>query len=387
MKKIKHIYNLVIWRNICLIFFMVPIISCHSNSENQKEAPKILNVIKTSDINNWLCYDSLVENLEVVKLKMDKRYFIYEAKKIIVDKDSNYFILGGTSNVVMINRQGDYVNSFGAKGKGPGEYQEARDFCIFENQHVCILAGGHIFMYDKYSGNFESAIKIQITEERTFYPEFISQADSKSFFIWDSNPSNVADFKDKFDCLIRVNEKGKVIDKIYPRKNFIIEIGHLSSSFDGGTWIRPAEGTSTLIKAKGDKVNKEYEILFEDMLAPSDFFKKERDNPYSILNEYFNSDFIKFIYNIMDNDQYLHFSCVGKDYKFYSFFINKENGKVHAGILNEKNPTLVCSDSLYFYSFYQDNETNKPLTIDSVFREKISNRTLNQSYIFKYKIK
>lgn len=361
-------------------------LSCKQNTLHVDETVgKIIQVPQTDEINNFVCYDSIINNIEVVKLREPSNIFLYKVTKLLVDENNKYYIQNGNGSVLCYNQEGEYQVSYGQQGKGPGEYIEISDFCLFNNETICILADVSIMYYDKKSGDFIK--KVKLDRNGQFYPSKISQAGENSFFIWDSNPPNVMNFDTDFLNLIKVNDKGKIIDKYFRRENFVIEIGHLRTSYDGGSWIRPYEGNNDIYKVSNDSIRKEYKIQFDNKLVPADFFRSKKQEPYVYLDEYFNSNFIKFIDNIMDTKEYFHFTFVGKDYVFYEVFFNKNTLESYIGKVSYRNPTINTTDSSHFYSYYQDIEIDSLIEMGDIFKNKITERIPNQSYIFKFTLK
>jgi hypothetical protein len=364
------------------------LVCCTSNSPvNESPISGVINLQNALLEKKSFSYDSIISEMSVIKFENSKSSFIYKPKRFIVDSNGYIYILNGNVNILVFNAKGGFLYHIGDIGKGPGEYLSASDFCICKNDIICILSENKILRYGK-NGEFINKIEIPNLRKLLFYPEFIADDRNNGFFIWDSNPSDVMNYKEDFYCLLHINDNGKIIEKKFPWTNFNIGISQFSHSYNGDYWIEPNEGYSELFKMKDEKVFNDFSLNFGKNLVSREYFKNSGVNPFSTLDEYFNSNCIKFINNIKDNDLYLYFTCVGDKYKWLEFLYDKDSKTTKIGILNEKNPIIVFADSSFFYSFFADNLIDDTLSMDNIFKKHLINfERGDNSYLFKFKLK
>lgn len=371
---------------LCLSFGML--VFCTNNRPND-DSP-INGVINIQSVIGDTCafsYDSIISEIEVIKFENSKSSFIYKPKRFLIELDGSIYILNGSINVLVFNANGNFSHSIGAIGKGPNEYLGATDFCISKKGEVCILTENKILRYKK-NGEFINKITVPNLSKLLFYPEFIAEDGANGFFLWDSNPPDIMNYKEVFYCLLHIDSNGKITEKKFPWTNFNIGISQFSLSYNGGYWIEPNEGYSDIYKIVDKNIFNDFSVNFGKNLVSQEYFKKSGVNPLSVLDEYFNSKYIKFINNIKDDNSYIYFNCVGDKYKWFEFLIEKNSKIVKAKIVNKKNPRIVFADSTFFYSFFEDNLIDDTLSMDKIFKRhlKIYGRGDN-SYLFKFKLK
>lgn len=101
----------------------------------------------------------------VIGSEEDENYMFYDLVDFTVDSQENFFVLnGGSYRVQKFDRDGNYIQSFGGRGQGPGEFEQP--FLIYSDKE------GKIFVYDtlrrnlhvfRNDGQFEKTIKSQLS--------------------------------------------------------------------------------------------------------------------------------------------------------------------------------------------------------------------------------
>jgi len=361
---------------------------CCTNNKSIKESPVngVINLENALNEKKTFSYDSIISEISVIKFENSKSSFIDNPKRFIINSNGDIYILNGNDNVLVFNADGNFLHHIGDRGKGPGEYLSASDFCISRNGVICILSGNKVFRYCK-NGEFINKVIVSNLSKLLFSPEFIADDGNNGFFLWAFNPPYVMNYKEDFYCLLHINDNGKITEKKFLWTNFNIGISQFSHSYNGDYWIAPNEGYSDIYAIKDKMVFNSFSLNFGKNLVSREYFKNSGVNPFSILDEYFNSNCIKFINNIKDNNLYLYFTCVGNKYKWLEFLYNKDSKITITGILNEKNPVIVFADSTFFYSFFEDNLIDDTLSMDNVFKNHLINFERGEnSYLFKFKL-
>lgn len=371
--------------NFLIVFLLITACACSNKTELN---PTILiKPIQQLNSNEYFCFDNLANDVSVVELQSSSGKYISAIKRLCITKDSDILILNGSTVIYDFDRNGNLQKVIGAIGKGPGEYLEAKDFCLSQNESfVNVLTRHSIDIFETDNGKFVHKIDITPFRKSDYLPEFIANDGKDGFFIWASNPSKVTDFSKDFFCLWHIDKKGKVLSKQLERTEFELELNRFTNSCDGGFWIRPLGGTSNVFKLHSGKVFSEISIDFEGQFIPEHYFEQFSGEPYLYLDKWIYSNYYKMPYEIYDNSNYIFFLFGGPQGQTYSCIYNKNKSSAKAKKLNNGNPNMCYSDSTYFYAYYDpsSSDINK---MDSVFSSRIDNQIKNENFhLFKFRI-
>jgi hypothetical protein len=194
--KIKYLPYLLLLAGLC---------SCNKISDTSSNYTiSLKHHIKTKE---YFSFNHLAKEVSLVELEQYKGTFISNARKIYITRNFHTLLLNGTTAIYDYDQQGILHKTIGKIGRGPGEYLEAKDFCLSKDESIIhILSLHHIYSYSSKDGEFLKSIDITPFREDGYLPEYITNDGNKGFFLWDSNPPNVTDFSKPFYCLWHINE-------------------------------------------------------------------------------------------------------------------------------------------------------------------------------------
>lgn len=368
-----------------IVILFLTTLACRDKTEINQDY--IIKPCQQIDSKRYFHFDDLASDVSVVELKSSSGKYISAISRMYLTQDSNILILNGSTVIFDFDRNGNLLKVIGAIGKGPGEYLEAKDFCLSNNDSfVNVLTRHSIEVFETVSGKFVRRIDITPFRKSDYLPEFITNDGEDGFFIWDSNPSKINDYSKDFFCLWHIDKKGKVLSKQLKRTEFNLELNRFTKSCDGGFWVRPLGGSSNVFKIHSRNVNREISIDFEGQFIPEHYFDQFNGEPYAYLDKWVNSNYYKMPFEIYDNSDYIFFLFGGPNGETYNCVYNKKKGKTIAKKLNINNPTMCHSDSTYFYAYLDpfNSDINK---MDSVFSSKIKDQIKNENFhLFKFKI-
>lgn len=380
-KKLKFMQTI---NQIRIILIVVILTSCNEKKSSTLQILSLENKVNTKD---YFTYNNLVKDISVVELETGPGKYISGVTKVYVTKNSSILLLNGSTEVYEYNKNGGFIKKIGRTGRGPGEYSEAKDFCISNNElTISILTRLAINMYNVNDGSFDRKIDITPFRKDDFLPEFIIDDGNHGYFLWASNPSKVSDFSKDFFLLWHINKEGKVVDKLLKRTEFVMEILRFTKSYDGNYFIRPLEGTNELLKLSSGKLINYISIEFGDKYIPKNYFSQFDNEPYINLDKWIKSNYYKMPYEFYDTQDHLFFLFGGPNGSTFSCLYDKRDKKTISAKLNSNNPSICFADSTHFYACINSSyiDVNK---MDSVFKTKLDTKINNEKiFILKFKI-
>ena len=92
----------------------------------------------TGDISSDLQVDSIFDMIEAIPLETKDKYLITEIIKARI-VDEMLILQDKAERLFVFDLHGKFLNEISAKGRGPGEFSELRDFEIDNEKHLYIL--------------------------------------------------------------------------------------------------------------------------------------------------------------------------------------------------------------------------------------------------------
>ena len=137
MKKVKQ---------SAILLIMVIFISC---GEKKPSTPQILAIENKIKTNEYFSFNKLVKDVSSVELETGPGKYISGVSKVFVTKGSSILLLNGATEIFEYNKNGNFIRKIGKTGRGPGEYTEAKDFCISKDELlISILTRLSIHIYN-----------------------------------------------------------------------------------------------------------------------------------------------------------------------------------------------------------------------------------------------
>jgi hypothetical protein len=90
----------------------------------------------------------------------DEQYFFYRAFRLGVDSEGNIYVMdAGNSRIQKFDSNGEYVQTIGKKGQGPGEFDSMFGFFIDQEDQIYVSSGTKIQKFSA-DGAFEKGIPL-----------------------------------------------------------------------------------------------------------------------------------------------------------------------------------------------------------------------------------
>lgn len=153
---------------IVLIFFSIPVIAGQEQPAGWKGKIGIENGIKSIKNPTEPLYGEISLDLEEdlsIGREDDENYMFYDLISIAVDAENNIFVLDrGNYRIQKYDRNGNYLQTIGRKGQGPGEFLDLRymsDICLDAQDNLYVKDGRRLHIFDK-NRNFKNVIHLSM---------------------------------------------------------------------------------------------------------------------------------------------------------------------------------------------------------------------------------
>jgi hypothetical protein len=134
----------------------------------------------------------------------DDNYMFYAVRKIDVDDQGNIYVLEGRNcRLQKFDRTGQYLQTIGKKGQGPGEFQKPSWFFLGEENNIYVSEYVKIHIFNGKGEYIKSISLSNLTTDFSIAP--------------DENIFGIASLKteqDSNECIIKMDSKGKMIKNI-----------------------------------------------------------------------------------------------------------------------------------------------------------------------------
>ena len=144
-------------RTILFLFLIASLVACTENENADK--PELLtykiDVSKALQIRLDYLFSNRVEYIALD----DKEAYIKNIDKIVLDDEDIFILVQEEHNLLRFNRQGEFLNYCGKKGRGPGELFYPADFCVTDDL-IKIKTGAKNLMSFRKNGTFSGAKKL-----------------------------------------------------------------------------------------------------------------------------------------------------------------------------------------------------------------------------------
>ena len=104
----------------------------------KKEADIRRVVVDVKEIQKNVPFSQLFDSLAYIPLETTKESLFKQIDKLCMDKEGNFYILDqeGVNAIYKFDKQGRFKGQIGYRGKGPREYLEITDFCLYRDTIV-----------------------------------------------------------------------------------------------------------------------------------------------------------------------------------------------------------------------------------------------------------
>ena len=152
---------------ICLFMFLV-LMNCQREKSNESEWQGSLeeeNGVQIVNNPEDPFYGNLELELEqdlIIGNEEDDHYFFYRAHEVAVDSQENIYVMdAGNFRIQKFSRSGEYLQTIGEKGQGPGEFDHMYSFYINQKGQIYVLGGTKIQKFNE-KGEFEKSIPLAL---------------------------------------------------------------------------------------------------------------------------------------------------------------------------------------------------------------------------------
>jgi hypothetical protein len=179
----KHIPIFKIRIQVLLLLLLLSLLSCQNDSSKGLIAD-LDRVVDVSNSKNPL--SSLIESYRIIRLESSPECLLGRIIKVI-KINSLFFIKTAGAELVLFDKEGNYLRKFGKKGRGPGEYIEVSDFAVNDNGSVvAICSFKDILFYRVDDGSFIKKQSFDYFLNSLFYlpnEELLAQVAQADFLI------------------------------------------------------------------------------------------------------------------------------------------------------------------------------------------------------------
>ncbi len=134
----------------------------------------------------------------------DDNYMFYGVRKIDVDDQGNIYVLEGRNcRLQKFDRAGQYLQTIGKKGQGPGEFEKPSWFFLGEENNIYVSEYVKIHIFNS-KGKFIKSILLS-----NFTTNFSIAPDKNIFGI-----ASIKTEQESNECILKMDSKGKMIKNI-----------------------------------------------------------------------------------------------------------------------------------------------------------------------------
>jgi hypothetical protein len=131
------------YRKLIINLFVVFnfIISC-KNVINDKNDKDVIDITRSLNNKDSTLLSSIATNIKYIQLQTDSFCLIGQIKfpnQNIQFYDNKIFI-ADDSKILSFDSDGNFLTQFGQRGRGPGEYQDIKNFALLPNKEQLVLS-------------------------------------------------------------------------------------------------------------------------------------------------------------------------------------------------------------------------------------------------------
>ncbi|EAZ80766.1 6-bladed beta-propeller [Algoriphagus machipongonensis] len=298
--------------------------------------------------------DSLFEFVDLVPFEVPESAFLSSITKLKL-VGSEFLVFDKKQlKLMLFDKSGKFIRTYGSKGEGPGEYLDISDFEVFDGKVYLMSRGNQaLLVYDVDSGEFLEKIPIGIFGDK------LASVGNGEFVIYvNHNTAN-----DHFN-IYRIDSMGNILDSYFrfdPKKEtMIITIsGFMTKSELGVNFSKPFHDTVYTYDVEG----KDFKAKYHTDLLSEFMVENQRDfmalaSPETLVKSVRGGESMNGNY-LLENKDYLVFNFL--DYStFKSGVFDKENSEFSVFAYISENPIfrlfddpqVLTDDNLLYFPVY-----------------------------------
>ncbi len=123
------------------IFMLIIFILINSCKSDNKSLNSSILQIKDQDIENSksLKISDIIKTYELIPLETNDSCLIGNCKKVLISTSRIYVLDDLTKTIYLFDLNGKYLNKISRYGKGPDQYLDIDDFCLFKENNIVLL--------------------------------------------------------------------------------------------------------------------------------------------------------------------------------------------------------------------------------------------------------
>ncbi|WP_321481211.1 6-bladed beta-propeller [uncultured Bacteroides sp.] len=279
---------------ICIILLFFFFYSCRSHEYRTKvDVSNLEEITIDPQMGATLPMDSLIENIDFIKLETKADHLIGKISQILFAKDLLFVVDSEISKSINVfDLEGHFKYMISHLGTGPGEYVEVSNVCIVPGkEQIAILdrSQGRIIYY-KYNGQYVSMEQVPFMND---YFEYLNSG-NRAYEIYGMHDPKLGN--NNQNSLIVADSTGNLIFSFFKdiyRKDFHYTKNRTLRKFEGSVYYSP-NISDTIYLVKDSVVEAKYYINITQKNVTNMGFET-REQFYSLLNDgyFFNGDFIE----------------------------------------------------------------------------------------------
>lgn len=311
-----------------------------------------------------LLLSDAISNIDIVKLGLTDKSLVGDIQNLIVT-DNSIFISDSKSGVLRFSRNGQFLNTIGKQGQGPGEYLYLSDIMVDErNSSVYLHTTKDLLVFD-YNGNYKKTYNINY-EDIFISPKGRILFTGNNFFFNNQLPI-VFPNKDLW-TLASVDSSFNITDTFcnpafLGRESLIREKAASSVEFNKDQYSE----SPTLV----DFYNKEFEMIYyggdtiyrydKNQFVPCYSLNMGERPSFEMSHEWLKQEaFFAYLwlYEFYETKDYIYF-VLGKSEDLFTVRYNKENGEM---VSSKEKSSIKVRKTPYFthrrfeYDFKLNND-------------------------------
>jgi hypothetical protein len=271
--RIKYRFKLVLF--ILFIFVIAP--ACKKQKAEWQGTVEVENGVKVIEnpdepLFGELIFD-LAEDLAIGNEK-DENYMFYRASDIELDNQDNIYLLdSGNCRVQKFDRNGNYLQTIGRKGQGPGEFENPFRILVDGQNNIYVSGMRSIQVFDS-KGKFTRSISVSF-----FLLDFVANQDGNIT----AYGSVTSEQGQNFEVVI-IDSTGKTLKRVskFPGTNMVAREGvgfMLSHDYSPNLWFTPIDKKRIIYG-----YNSEYKLFLIDQ-SGNNLLIIKKDEPFQSISD------------------------------------------------------------------------------------------------------
>lgn len=207
-----------------LILFILFIFNCKSEKVSWQGTIEDLDTVTVVKNPEEPLYGKLVFDLKEdlsIGNESDENFLFYKVRDVDIDTKNNIYILdAGNRRIQKFNDSGEYIQTIGQEGQGPGEFENPTDIYIDKENNLFVLDNKKVISFNSL-GIYQETIQTEVILSEFFIT-------SQGTIVARINPA-----RERKKSIIHLDQNGKIINNYaeYPDVKPSIKKGQKRGSY------------------------------------------------------------------------------------------------------------------------------------------------------------